>query len=64
MTESWGEIQGNRAKFELAWSLSYPSSRYWGSTIFSFPVFFLFTVAARRCPSFYAVVPGIAGKFR
>ena len=40
MTESWGEIQGNRTKFELAWSLSYPSSRYWGSTIFSFPVFF------------------------
>ena len=26
MTESWGEIQGNRTKFELAWSLSYPSS--------------------------------------
>lgn len=64
MTESWGEIQGNRTKFELAWSLSYPSSRCRGSTIFSFPVFFLFTVAARRCPSFYAVVSGIAGKFR
>ena len=28
MTERWGEIQGSRTKFEVAGSLSYPSSRY------------------------------------
>lgn len=28
MNERWCEIQGNRTKFELAGSLSYPSLRY------------------------------------
>ena len=63
MTESWGEIQGNRTvwaclEFELS---EFKVLRFY--YIF-FSCIFLFTVAARRYPSFYAVVPGIAGKFR